>query len=456
MKKILLLLCMICVLCFPTISYAGETLSLKASTNTVSAGNTVTMMVVMSGNLTAKSASISVTSYSGKLELVTGKWQKSGVMDSFDGRDGVIAFAQETNVDGNLFQLTFKARAYDSVKQTVQVNLKLKNADGTIIFDSNASTQIQVQCATHQYGSWSLVSGATCIENGTEQRSCSVCGDIDIRNLNALGHSWSSYTETKRATCTEAGIQTRTCSLCKKNESKALEKLKHNMDKAEITKKPTCTDPGEKVGTCKSCGHQITEKIPALGHDFSEWQEKVAPTFTNEGRETRRCSACNMEETRTVEALGYLCETPFSQEVASIVYYNVSEVVEQKDFQVRGYANVKFKITNDDYDTAKLFYVTETGVMEEVAAITSEDGNYLEARITKQGIYAVYMLSSNNQNESHENVHSEIENSENVHENGIRIMNLIFIALFVIETLFIVMLFIKRKIRLKGDDASES
>ena len=93
--------------------------------------------------------------------------------------------------------------------------------------------------------------------------------------------------------------------------------------------------------------------------------------------------------------------------------FNVSGMVVFIDGKKNTNLYRKFKITNDDYDTAKLFYVTETGVMEEVAAITSEDGNYLEARITKQGIYAVYMLSSNNQNESHENVHSEIENSEN-------------------------------------------
>lgn len=456
MKKILLLLTIISIFCFPLITHANGTAILTSSVNSVPAGGMVTMTVVMSGNATAKSASISVLSYGEQLELVSGKWQKSGVMDSFDGRDGVIAFAQETNVNGNLFILTLKAKSYVATKQTVQVNIKLKNVSGTVTFDSNATAQVQIHCATHQYGGWSSVSGATCIADGKEQRSCSVCGNVDTRNVVALGHNWSTYSVTKQSTCSENGTQTRSCSRCKESESKSLDRLKHNIEQSEITKEATCTATGEKTGTCKMCGHKVVEKIAAVGHQFTEWKEKVAPTYTELGEEQRVCSLCGLEEIRIVNALGYVFETPSSIQGASIVYYNVAEVVNQGSFQENGYVNVKFKILEGDSATAKLYYVTETGAMEEISAILSEDNNYIEAQIRKSGMYVVHTLRTEEQTELPETDKPQSENEQRDIGDGIRIMNAILISLFVIETLIIVLLFIKGKIRLKGDDASES
>ena len=67
----------------------------------------------------------------------------------------------------------------------------------------------------HSWGTWSVVTKATCEQPGLEKRSCA-CGQTQTRNTSALGHTKVTDSGTP-ATCTESGISDGThCSVCGK------------------------------------------------------------------------------------------------------------------------------------------------------------------------------------------------------------------------------------------------
>ncbi len=82
---------------------------------------------------------------------------------------------------------------------------------------------------THNYSDWTVTKKATCTEDGTKERKCTVCGDVQTKSISAEGHDYGDW---------------------KKDPE------------------PTCTDAGKKSRTCKTCGYVQSETIPALGHSY--------------------------------------------------------------------------------------------------------------------------------------------------------------------------------------------
>ena len=39
------------------------------------------------------------------------------------------------------------------------------------------------EISEHRYGEWTVVKAATCTEEGTEQRTCADCGDVQTRSI---------------------------------------------------------------------------------------------------------------------------------------------------------------------------------------------------------------------------------------------------------------------------------
>ena len=372
----------------PSLTAHAASASLSASANSVSAGNTVTFTVNVSGADSATSAAV-VVSYSSKFELVSGEWLKSGLADFNTGtKQGALAFTSAGSMNGSLFKVTLRAKSYDTSAQSVTVNVQIKNG-ATLICNQNVSASVKITCASHSYGGWSTVSSATCTTGGKEQRSCSVCGGVETRDTSALGHSWNGYSETKAPTCTVAGTQTRTCSRCNQAESKSIAATGHKYDDLKVTKEPTCTETGEKTGTCKTCSEKVKESVKAIGHKFGEWQEVSAPTFSEAGTEKRVCSECNAEENRAIEALGYEFSEPTSAKDSVFVYYDITSTVSQDELTSKGYVNAKFTVPLGAGSDVKLYFVTESGALEEITATVSEDGSSIEAQLTKLGTYAV-------------------------------------------------------------------
>ena len=182
---------------------------------------------------------------------------------------------------------------------------------------------------THTWGEWETVSSPNCLDKGSEKRVCSVCKEIEMRDVDPLGHNWEKdftvdiepkcetassksihcsrcdvvkditpidpighdyeSSITKAATCTENGIKTFVC----KNDpshthTEEIPKLGHNYV-ASITKQPTCEEKGIKTFVCShDSSHTYTEDIPAIGHSF-ELTKTIKPTCTEDGKEVYTC-----------------------------------------------------------------------------------------------------------------------------------------------------------------------
>ena len=97
---------------------------------------------------------------------------------------------------------------------------------------------------------------ATCTKTGlTEGKHCSVCNTVIKAQevVPATGkHSFGDWKITKAATCTAEGTQTRTCSVCGKVETATIAKVAHKY--VDTVVKPTYTAQGYTLHKCSVCG----------------------------------------------------------------------------------------------------------------------------------------------------------------------------------------------------------
>lgn len=63
-------------------------------------------------------------------------------------------------------------------------------------------------------GIWEKATAPTCTAGGTEQRTCTVCGTIDTREVDALGHAYDNGKVIKEAGIAQKGETQFTCTIC--------------------------------------------------------------------------------------------------------------------------------------------------------------------------------------------------------------------------------------------------
>ena len=175
----------------------------------------------------------------------------------------------------------------------------------------------------HEYGnvagheiSKHAAKAPTCIDAGNiEYYSCSNCGklftDENGKNETTLAavtiaatgkHSFGNWVITKKADCTNDGSRERSCTVCQKTETETISKLGHSYSKAWTTDKAAgCTTTGTKSHHCERCDAKtdITE-IPAVGHKFGEWKIIRNATSTREGLKQRICAVCKASEEQSI------------------------------------------------------------------------------------------------------------------------------------------------------------
>ena len=110
--------------------------------------------------------------------------------------------------------------------------------------------------------------------------------------LDHTQHTFGEWNTTKAATCTTEGTQARTCEVCGKVETQTIKALGHKevVDKAVAA---TCTKTGLTEGKhCSACNAVIKaqETVPAKGHKYVD--TVVKPTYTAQGYTLHKCSVC--------------------------------------------------------------------------------------------------------------------------------------------------------------------
>lgn len=166
----------------------------------------------------------------------------------------------------------------------------------------------------HTFGEW-VVTPATCTEDGSRARKCSVCGETEKIVLNATGHEWDESSRTE-ASCTADGEILFSCANCGQTKTESIAAAGHTWGKIQVTKQPGCTTPGVRSAVCKVCGaHENDQTIPPLGHKFGEWQSLSLPGCTSAGEDERTCGACGTSEKREIPALGHDYDEEFTVDV---------------------------------------------------------------------------------------------------------------------------------------------
>ncbi len=208
-----------------------------------------------------------------------------------------------------------------------------------------ASTVISAT-GNHTYGSW------TSKNNGTHERSCSVCGSKQTQNCVytsvvtsptctdmgyttytcsscnysyqgnqtvALGHAWGDWTVTTNPSCTNSGVETRVCSRCNVSETQNVDSLGH--DYVAVETAPTCTEGGYTTHTCSRCGDAYTDTATnPLGH---AWDDGVVTKEATENEDGERLFTCSRCETSRTEVIPRLNQTnPFVDVSSGKYYYN--------------------------------------------------------------------------------------------------------------------------------------
>ena len=79
---------------------------------------------------------------------------------------------------------------------------------------------------THTFGAYSIKSEATCMQNGIAVRSCN-CGAIEELPISATGHNFSEWTTKIPAKCEVDGSMERVCSNCQEIETQTINALSH-------------------------------------------------------------------------------------------------------------------------------------------------------------------------------------------------------------------------------------
>ena len=155
----------------------------------------------------------------------------------------------------------------------------------------------------HSYQS--VVTDATCTEQGYTTHTCSRCGDSYVDGyVNAKGHDLSERVILDDANCDSEGIVQIKCSRCDYYEMGYIEAYGHSYQ--EVVTAPTCTEKGYTTHTCGRCGDSYVDSyVDAKGHSWDSGKVTTAATCTTAGVGTYACSTCKETKTEQIPATGH-------------------------------------------------------------------------------------------------------------------------------------------------------
>ena len=168
MKRFLsIMLCLVMVLtAMPTVFAATNKVTMQASHSTAYVGETVTFTVSVNGADNAKSAAVAV-SFTDKFEFVSGEWLKTGgFMSNYDTNThkGIFAYTSASDINGDIFKLTLKAKTADANAQDVSINVQYKDGSTQIL---NETATKSVAIIEELKGTLALTGLTAPVKNGT-------------------------------------------------------------------------------------------------------------------------------------------------------------------------------------------------------------------------------------------------------------------------------------------------
>ncbi len=180
---------------------------------------------------------------------------------------------------------------------------------------------------THTWSDWTIITAATCTEDGVQTKSCLVCERTETQNISAPGH-----TPAKAGLCTDDIL----CTVC----GEIVTPGKDHEGFVKVVTDPTCTEGGFTTYTCRAahCGYQYVDsytnplshkpadtytvsedtlyhyhaclnncgtELDIAEHTFTDWVITSNPACVKEGVQEKVCVDCSHKATQSIPPTGH-------------------------------------------------------------------------------------------------------------------------------------------------------
>lgn len=124
---------------------------------------------------------------------------------------------------------------------------------------------------------------------------CTRCKDPkDVETKPSLGgHKWQPGDIIKEPTCITNGEQQYTCTICNQTKTEPVKATGHDWQINKILSAATCTSNGIARYICKTCGYEENHTIYATGHKPEIRNKKEATCSSTGYTGDTYCSVCN-------------------------------------------------------------------------------------------------------------------------------------------------------------------
>lgn len=159
------------------------------------------------------------------------------------------------------------------------------------------TVKIPKDSTVHNYGSWEVIKGTSCAEEGLKVKICKDnYGHKVYEVIPKSEHKYKTpWTIISEPTCSQPGEKENFCINCQQyiTEIIPIDKDAHILKNAEweCTKEPTCTSVGYEENECELCG-SVTREIPKHSFTFHEYDRREA-NCTHEGVSYVICTECS-------------------------------------------------------------------------------------------------------------------------------------------------------------------
>ena len=151
---------------------------------------------------------------------------------------------------------------YFACKKYYQCNLMLYRKEDAPCLYSTMPKVLQ-ECVEHDFSAWEQLVAPSCTQDGTEGRTCRICGVLEQRTLPSPGHVLTESME-QTPTCTTTGRTARiACTVCGfvQQQSEPLLALGHAWDEGTVLREAGTSDPGLAEYRCTRCGANKTQVV---------------------------------------------------------------------------------------------------------------------------------------------------------------------------------------------------
>lgn len=158
----------------------------------------------------------------------------------------------------------------------------------------------------HEFGAWEIDSVATEFENGSEHRTCEVCGYKETRVRPNSSHKHTAAEGYEY----DADSHWQVCEL---GDGYILNQEAHKWDNGTVTTEPTATTAGEKKYTCTVCGATKTETMkPTSGVTGAKYTVDVADYVLYDDLITKGVDVTAKNETQNAVENDWFALVPLS------------------------------------------------------------------------------------------------------------------------------------------------